>query len=955
MFRDFREAFINMVTSRLFVLVLLFLALAGILIQRIFVLQIVEGEEKQAQFQLKTDKTISIPSTRGNIYDRNGELLAYNELAYSVTFTDTLESKSGKNARLNETLLKLIRIIEENGDSIVNDFNIIINSEGEFEFAVTGTRLLRFLGDVFGEADTSKLEYAEKTATAKEVIEYLAGAKKYGIGEYTDKEQKNFVVGKGYTNEELLKLVTLRYALGLNVYTQFIPTLVAADVSDETVAAVMENENLLEGVDIEETTIRRYVDSVYFSHILGYTGKISEEEYQELSAQNKEYTRNDVVGKAGIEQVMELSLQGKSGKRNVCVDNLGKIVEVKSQTNPVAGNDLYLTIDKNLQKAVYCLLEQKIAGILVDKIDNIKEYIPRENASASDIRIPIDDVYYALINNSIIDVSHFSEEDAKETEQSVYQAFLNKQAQVISGIREELMSLSTIYKNLPIEQQAYELYIVSMLEENGVLIKAEIDKENEIYSGWKNETVSLKEYLTEAIARNWIDITKLELESKYSDADEVYEKLLDYTEEDLKTNVKFFKKIYKYMIQENSLSGRDVCLLLFEQKIIDGTDEEKEAVRTGSTSPYNFMLNKIKNLDITPAQLALDPCSGSMVVTNVNTGEVLALVSYPSYDNNRLANTIDADYYAQIYNDLSNPMWDYATQQLSAPGSTYKMVTSVAALEEGIVGRGETIACRGTWDNPIYATRPPKCWISPGAHGALNIEGAIEHSCNYFFYEMGYRLSRLNGNYDSDTGLMQLRKYSDMFGLSDKSGVEIPEEAPSISNQDSVRSAIGQGNSNYSTAGLARYVTTVANSGTCYNLSLLDKLTDSDGNLIEDYSPEIRNKVDISQSTWSAVHTGMRKVIESKNYFKDMTIAVAGKTGTAQFITSRPNHALFVCYAPYENPEIAIATRIVYGYAADNAGQVTADVIKYYFGLEKEEDLLTGTAEENTAVNSREQ
>ena len=349
-----------MVTSRLFVLVLVFLVLASVLIHRIFVLQIVEGEEKQQQFQLLTDKTISIPSTRGNIYDRNGELLAYNELAYSVTFTDTLESKSGKNAQLNDTLHNLIQIIEENGDSIVNDFGIIVNNDGDYEFAVSGTKLLRFLADIYGEADPSNLEYAEKTATAKEVIDYLAGAKKYGIGQYTDEEKKNFQIGKGYTNEEVLKLVTLRYALSLNVYTQFIPTLVASDVSDETVAAVMENEEMLEGVAIEQTTIRRYVDSVYFSHILGYTGKISEEEYKELSAKNQAYTRNDVVGKAGIEQVMELSLQGKSGQKNVCVDNLGKIVEVKSQTDPVAGNDLYLTIDKDLQKAVYCLLEQKM-------------------------------------------------------------------------------------------------------------------------------------------------------------------------------------------------------------------------------------------------------------------------------------------------------------------------------------------------------------------------------------------------------------------------------------------------------------------------------------------------------------------------------------------------------------------------------------------------------------------
>lgn len=953
MFKNFREAFINMVTSRLFVLVLVFFALAGVLIHRIFVLQIVEGEEKQAQFQLLTDKTISIPGTRGNIYDRNGELLAYNELAYSVTFTDTLESKSGKNAQLNETLYNLIQIIEENGDSIVNDFSIIVNSDGNYEFAVSGAKLLRFLADIYGEADPSKLEYAEKTATAKEVIDYLAGAKKYGIGQYTDEEKKNFEIGKGYTNEEVLKLVTLRYALSLNVYTQFIPTLVASDVSDETVAAVMENEETLEGVTIEQTTIRRYVDSVYFSHILGYTGKISEEEYKELSAKNQAYTRNDVVGKAGIEQVMELSLQGKSGQKNVCVDNLGKIVEVKSQTDPVAGNDLYLTIDKDLQKAVYCLLEQKIAGILVDKIDNIKEYTPGENASASNIRIPIDDVYYALINNSIIDISHFSEEDAKETEKSVYETFLNKREKVISNLREELTTTSTAYNALSKEQQAYELYIVSMLEENGVLISSEIDKENEVYLGWKNETVSLKNYLTEAIAKNWIDISKLELESKYSDADEVYEKLLDYVEEDLTESTKFFKKMYKYMISENSLSGREVCLLLFEQKVIDGTDEEKEAVRNGQISAYNFMLNKIKNLDITPAQLALDPCSGSMVVTDVNTGEVLALVSYPSYDNNRLANTIDADYYAEIYSDLSNPMWDYATQQLSAPGSTYKMITSVAALEEGVVGRGESITCLGAWDT--IDTMSPRCWIYPSRHGALDIEGAIQNSCNYFFYEMGYRLSRTNGTYDNDTGLAKLRQYSELFGLNEKSGVEIAEESPSISDTDAIRSAIGQGTNNYSTAGLARYVTAVANNGTVYNLSLLDKLTDSNGNLIEDYTPEVRNKVDISQSTWDAVHNGMRKVIEDKDYFKDMTISVAGKTGTAQLIKTRPNHALFVCYAPFENPKIAIATRIAYGYAADNAGQVTADVIKYHFGLEKEEELLTGTAEENTAVNAREQ
>lgn len=150
------------------------------------------------------------------------------------------------------------------------------------------------------------------------------------------------------------------------------------------------------------------------------------------------------------------------------------------------------------------------------------------------------------------------------------------------------------------------------------------------------------------------------------------------------------------MLLDDQITGAQVCMLLFEQNIIDGTDEEKQAVQSGSKSAYSFMLEKIENLDITPAQLALDPCSGSCVVTDTRTGEVLALVTYPGYDNNRLTNSIDSDYYNKIYYDLSQPMWNYATQQLSAPGSTFKMVSAATALENNVVGLNETITCKGT-------------------------------------------------------------------------------------------------------------------------------------------------------------------------------------------------------------------------------------------------------------------
>ena len=204
----------------------------------------------------------------------------------------------------------------------------------------------------------------------------------------------------------------------------------------------------------------------------------------------------------------------------------------------------------------------------------------------------------------------------------------------------------------------------------------------------------------------------------------------------------------------------------------------------------------------------------------------------------------------------------------------------------------------------------------------------------------------VDGVYSSETGLEKLQKYADMYGLTETSGVEIEEYAPQVSNTDAVRSAIGQGTNNYTTVSLARYVTTVANSGTCYDLTLIDKVTDRSGNLLMEKEPQIRNQVELSSGEWNAIHTGMRQVVEAKSYYSDLKVQVAGKTGTAEENKNRANHALFVCYAPYDNPEIAVATRIAYGYSSDYAARTTKDVISYYFDLVDEDDLITDTASE---------
>lgn len=946
MLNDIRDWLKNVIFSRFFVLIIVFIVLFAILIQRLFVLQIINGEDYLNNFTLTIKKETTLKSARGNIYDKNGNLLAYNELAYSVTIEDNYESGSTKNEEMNDTILRTVRLIEDCGDKVLNNFNIVLNEYGKYEYTVSDTKLLRFLADVYGRTKIDDLKTSERNATPEQVVAYLAGSEKYEVGEKIKQGTKTvFTAGKGYTEEEILQIITIRYAMSMNNYQKYLSTVIASDVSDETVAVIMENKDTLQGVDIEEDTLRKYNDAKYFSSILGYTGNASTDDLESLAGSEHEYTMNDMVGKAGIEKTMEEYLQGEKGKDIIYVDNVGKVIETASHIDPKAGNDVYLSIDADLQKAVYNMLEQKLAGILVSKIVNMKEYNNSE-VKSSLMMIPIDDVYFALINNNVIDIDQFDEPNADAYEKQVYSNFRSKQERSVAALKDELLTTATPYEQLTTEMQVYESYIVSRLASSntGILINDEIDREDPTYIAWTtDETISLKEYLTYALSKNWIDISRFNLSSQYSDTEEVYSQLVDFICEDLKSDNGFSKKLYKYMIRDNELTGREICMILFEQRAVYGTTAEKEAVESGAKTAYDFLINKISNIEITPAQLALDPCTGSCVVTDTN-GELLACVTYPGYDSNKLANTIDADYYAQLMSDLSSPMYNCATQQMTAPGSTFKMVSAVTALEDGIVNLGETIQCRGIYDTVEPAK---KCWIYPNAHGNLDVVQAIGNSCNSFFYEVGYRLSTnmMTTTYSEKAGLDKLKEYADLFGLTEKTGIEMEENEPKFSDVLPIDSAIGQGSHNYTTIGLARYVTAIANKGTCYQMSLVSKVTDSSGTMIETFQPEVRNRIQIQASTWSAVQSGMRVVAEKTNAFKNFPINVAGKTGTAQTSTSRTNHALFLGFAPYENPKIAIAVRIAYGYTSANAAAVASDVFKYYFELEDADELINGIAD----------
>ena len=958
MLEDIKESILNFITSRIFVLVVIFLAFFGIMMSRIFYLQIINGQNYADSFTMRIKREVSLPGTRGRIFDRNGQVLADNVLSYSVTMEDngTYKSAREKQSTLNRTVLKVIDIVESHGDNVIGDFGIVYQN-GSYTYTQEGRALLRFKADIYGYSSIDDLKPEEYVATADEMIEYLCGKKKFWISPdlYTEEQIKEYKVPTDLTPEQILKLVTIRYAISSNSFKRYVTTTVASDVSDATVAEILESQSNLQGVDIEQSSLRTYADSKYFANIIGYIGKPDQDELDTLKEQNEDYDANDLVGKAGLEQYMETELQGKKGQRTIYVDSVGNVLEVESETQPESGHDLYLTIDKDLQIAAYNILEQRLAGVLVSKIQNIKQYVPGAHSSAMSIVIPIYDVYYALIQNHIIDTSHFTADDATDLERSVQQRFDTQLDDAISRIMAQLQSDSpTAYCDLPSDMKNYMSYIVSDILMGGdqVLMKSAVNTEDATYIAWaKDETISLKEYLEYAISMNWVDVSGLDVKNSYMNSEEIYQVVVDYISSKLATDSNFHTMLYKYVILNDVVTGREVCLLLYDQGILEYDEETVGKLRSGAYSAYSFMMDKIKNLEITPGQLALEPCSAGCVITDPNTGDVLANVSYPGYDNNRLTNTMDSAYYAELNRDLAGPLYSRSTQERTAPGSTFKPISAVAGLEEGVIRSTDIIHATGVFTE---AYGSPTCWIYNqyhGSHGNINMVDAIRVSCNYYFYEVGFRLGggRSTG-YSSDRALAALSKYAAMFGFDHTSGMELPESDPKISDSDGIRSAIGQGTHLYTVSQIARYVSTIANRGTVYDLTLLDKLTDSEGNTIEDYSASVYNNIDIADNSWNTIQEGMHQVAENTAAFKDLNLTIAGKTGTAQQSKSHPNHALFMGYAPYESPQIAIAIRVANGYTSANAASMAADIFSYYFDLTDKDELLNGSATTATSA-----
>lgn len=678
------------------IVTILVYAVGIVLILQLFNLQIVHGQEYRETSNTRLTRESTLKAARGNILDSTGNKLVTSETSFSLELYKT----KIEDDVLNNTILKTINILKANEDEYIDNLPIAVNpvrytlSEESLKDWKTGFEI-------------------PENATAQEAFDFLK--QKYNISN---------------NDEEAIKIMAVRYEITRTGYSNIKPVEIAKDISRESAVQIREQSNDLPGMTIATGSKVKYTSGNLASHILGQVGPITEEE---LKGQEDKYDLNDIIGKTGIEYIFEDYLKGTDGVKQIDMAVDGTVTEEYVSEEAVAGSDVVLTIDANLQNVA---------------------------------------------------------------------------------------------------------------------------------------------------------------------------------EEALKKNI---------------------------EKIANGGFYE--------TSPAD---------------------AGAVVVMNVKTGEVLAMVSYPDYDPQLFVDGISQEQY-DSYKEGDN-LVNRAISGVYSPGSTYKMVTATAGLESGAITTKTRINDTGVY--PKFGN--PVCWYWSTyrrGHGYLNVTQAIQKSCNYFFYETGYR-----------TGIENIVKYAKYYGLDSKTGIELLGEStgtiarPEIVEERgevwtpgyTLSAAIGQGDNGFTPIQMAKYISTLANGGDSVDVTLIKSIIRPDGTEVSKeelesyvnerlgYTPEKPENLDLKEENIDAILKGMKGVTESGgtaySTFANFDIEVAGKTGSAETGDDSVVHGWFVGFAPFDDPEIAVVVLIENAGSGGFTAETARDIMAEYFGMNANEVTEDMTAIPSTQV-----
>lgn len=520
----------------------------------------------------------------------------------------------------------------------------------------------------------------------------------------------------------------------------------------------------------------------------------------------------------------------------------------------------------------------------------------------------------------------------------------------ISEARKIMTLRYTIAKNGYSSTKTVQL--ATNISENSLAI---FNEQNDKFPGLSIQTKAVRNYVSGSLASHILGyvsrITESELkgnEDKYNANDMIGKTGIEYIFEPYLKGTDGIKQIDmavdgtitgEYVTNE-AIAGKNIVLTIDAnlQKVTEEALKNNiEKIRSGG-------YGKVYNAD-----------AGSVVVMNVKTGEVLAMASYPDFEPQLFVDGISQEKYNEYISEEANhPFINRAISSVSPPGSTFKMVTALAALETGAITTTEKINDVGIYD--YSADYKPKCWIYSSygrGHGYLNVTDAIKHSCNYFFYELGNRL-----------GIDAISRYARSLGLGRKTGIELLGEVEgSVSSKENsqakgetftggntLQAAIGQHDNSFTPVQMAKYISILANGGNDIDVTIIKSIIDEDGNQIS--KQELENfvkerlgiesdkgtELDFNSKNLQAILEGMRGVTSESggtaySYFKDFNIEIGGKTGSAQTGVAGRTNAWFVGFAPFDNPEIAVVVMVENGGSGGYTAEVARDIIAEYFGM----------------------
>lgn len=929
--RRYYEHFLELCKNRIFVMLCGVIVLFVIIVLRLFSLQIIHGEEYEASITASVSKNLPVPASRGGIYDRYGRPLAINTVAYSVQVDGslTLELSDTEKQNLSKALMNWLW---ENGHQQVNSLPISLSSPYSFTFEGTEEEIEKQENRWKASIGLEKRQYK---MTAEECLAYLY--EKYDVPSNYSPQQKRAYLSLVMSDDRNLMALTL--ALKLNEFGETITDELPLDT--ETPYAFQFGGNANREKSWKESM------------------QMEGEQLKYNSLQTLDYLRdffglpeglpNDLVRDAlGIRYSLYLKRYQQFQSVTIATDVSDKTLAYIEENQDTFPNVVIDTVSLREYP------EGKYFAHIIGYIRQMTE---------SDYALYKDEV--DAQGNPLYSQTDIVGQDGME---KLFERELNGvDGKVQIEVDNQGRRMSVIDSTEPVPGKDVFLTLDSELQKVAYdTLESELRKAvlKKLTGGGKN-SVSTTELFTSMINVNHISAQKM-LQAEDGTQKAVYDKLkqaIPTFRPDQDDAVTVAKEFLIDGLEKGTISVRELTLMMIEQGHLPVTEEEKAGIENGA-SPLSLIIKKLNSGEMSPADTGLDPCTGSVFVTQVGTGEVLASVTYPSYDNNELVNTFNNAYYNDLLQDGNTPLVNRPLKQKKASGSTFKMITALAGLESGTITPNTLIVDKGLFKDAglPYA----RCWIysnTGGTHRAVNVSHALEVSCNYFFYELAYRMGNAE-NGTSNQAITTLNEYMAAFGLNDYTGLELDEYGPTMASPankekavktfnpdattsqtrwtdgDTIRTAIGQSINSYTPAQITKYISTLANGGTLYKLHMVDHIQNPDGSLHSEVEETVENVTKFKEENLQAVYEGMYLVTNGsrgtlRTAFNDLPVKVAAKTGTAEEDKNRSSHTWFVCFAPYDDPQIAITVMIPFGEGSGTpAPEVAKAIIREYLGLD---------------------